>query len=363
MIKYLNLFSSSLKKLQDIIQHNLLYFLLSMYILAAVVPKPGAFLRDLSLSIGNNPDQKLSLPMMMLAFLLFSSGLNVSREDLKRLPQSAATILVGLCSNIFIPLFLIGAFVFTFRETFPTEAFQALVIALTVIGCMPIAGSSPTWAQNANGNSVVSLGLVVLSTALSPFTSPLGFRLTEFFASHSTGVNYLQDLVHLSTSSTSFFLLTCVVGPTSLGIILKLLIKKDSHILPTIKWIKLISVIDLLVLNYSNASVSLPQAFKLSSPSLVFSFVVVTSLFCFFGFLNGLLMSHIIKADTRERASLVFGLGMNNNGTGLVLVAEKMNQHPLVLLPIILFNLEQQIMAGLMEWWLRRPCPRVPPNH
>ena len=43
----------------------------------------------------------------------------------------------------------------------------------------------------------------------------------------------------------------------------------------------------------------------------------------------------------------MFGVGMNNNGTGLVFAAQALADHRLVLLPIIFYNLEQQLVAGI----------------
>ena len=50
----------------------------------------------------------------------------------------------------------------------------------------------------------------------------------------------------------------------------------------------------------------------------------------------------------------MFGLGMNNNGTGLVLASAAMASQPLVMLPIILYNLVQHLIAGLVDMLLRR---------
>jgi BASS family bile acid:Na+ symporter len=40
---------------------------------------------------------------------------------------------------------------------------------------------------------------------------------------------------------------------------------------------------------------------------------------------------------------------MNNNGTGLVLAAASLADHPAVLLPVIFYTLVQQIIAALID--------------
>ena len=54
----------------------------------------------------------------------------------------------------------------------------------------------------------------------------------------------------------------------------------------------------------------------------------------------------MFKVDEAERVSLMYGLGMNNNGTGLVLASLVLAAYPYVMVPIIFYNLVQHLMAG-----------------
>lgn len=44
------------------------------------------------------------------------------------------------------------------------------------------------------------------------------------------------------------------------------------------------------------------------------------------------------------------GLGMSNNGTGLVLASLSLGGYPKVMLPIILYNLVQHVVAALVQF-------------
>ena len=57
--------------------------------------------------------------------------------------------------------------------------------------------------------------------------------------------------------------------------------------------------------------------------------------------------------------SLMFGLGMSNNGTGLVLASMSLSDHPQVMLPIIFYNLVQHLVAGFAD---KRVLQRDRPN-
>jgi BASS family bile acid:Na+ symporter len=123
----------------------------------------------------------------------------------------------------------------------------------------------------------------------------------------------------------------------------------------------LINCAILLVLNYSNASVSLPQA--VVGPDVDFLAVtmgIVVTL-CVLAFAAGWLVSWLLKATPTQQTSLMFGLGMNNNGTGLVLASMALADHPRVMLPIIFYNLVQHLIAGIVDRLNCRIAARLSP--
>ena len=68
----------------------------------------------------------------------------------------------------------------------PVEAGDVLG-GLAVVAAMPVAGSSAGWARAADGNCALSLGLVLLSTLLSPLTTPLAFGAAAVIVPGATG--------------------------------------------------------------------------------------------------------------------------------------------------------------------------------
>jgi BASS family bile acid:Na+ symporter len=225
------------------------------------------------------------------------------------------------------------------------DELQNLLVGLALIIAMPIAGSSAAWAQNANGNLGLSLGLVLLSTVLSPFTTPLVLHLFGFI----TQGDFSEDLHEMAQQGTNAFLCLTVVLPSLLGMVVHHAIgeRRTTSIKPVMK---LVNFTVLLLLNYSNAATSLPQAF--SHPDWDFLGVIlgITTAVCGVAFFAGWLVAYIFKADQSDKAALMFSLGMNNNGTGLVLAASALADHPAVLLPMIFYTLIQQMMAALIDW-------------
>ena len=98
-----------------------------------------------------------------------------------------------------------------------------------------------------------------------------------------------------------------------------------------------------------------PSAFPIGI-SLLSPSVFVMGL-CAVTFATGHILGHLIGADREQRAALTFGLGMSNNGTGLVLASVALASRPLVMLPIIIYNLTQHVVAGGVHSLLRRSEP------
>ena len=111
-------------------------------------------------------------------------------------------------------------------------------------------------------------------------------------------------------------------------------------------YIKLINALVLLVLNYFNASVTLPQAIADRDIDFLVMTLGITAGLCITAFAAAYWLSWLFKTDQADRVSLMYGLGMNNNGTGLVLASLALASFPRVMIPIILYNIVQHLVAG-----------------
>jgi BASS family bile acid:Na+ symporter len=280
----------------------------------------------------------------MLAYLLFTAGLGVQVQDLRHLVRRPALLVSGITANTVLPL------AFTFAVSLlgavwgHDDELQNILVGLALIGAMPIAGSSTAWSQNAGGTVALSLGLVLASTLLSPILTPIGLHLVGFMAEGDYG----EDLHELAQQGCGAFVIVAVVMPSLLGILARAALgaRRVAAVLPALK---LMNVVDLLVLNYANAALSLPQV--LAQPDWDFLLIIaaITSALCACAFGLGSLLARSQRAAPGDRISLMFGLGMNNNGTGLVLASMTLADHPKVTLPIIFYNLVQQIVAGVVD--------------
>jgi BASS family bile acid:Na+ symporter len=316
----------------------LIWLLLASYAAGALAPAAGLRLRSVQLT------RSFSLPMVMLGFLLVVAGLGARLDELKHLLRQPLLLVAGLLTNLFYPLLFTAVASALLLGWHNNDEAQSILVGLAMIGTMPIAGSSTAWAQNADANLALSLGLVWGSTLLSPLTTPLGLHLVGLFARG----DYSEDLHELARGSAVSFVLLAVVAPSLLGLLGRRLVggTRLQRVMPALK---LLNLVDLLVLNYSNAAVGLPQLVKTPDPDFILLTIVVCTLLCAGAFAAGWWLPRLVGGDRADRLALTFGLGMTNNGTGLVLAAAALSDHPRVLVPIIFYNLVQQMAAGIMN--------------
>jgi BASS family bile acid:Na+ symporter len=224
---------------------------------------------------------------------------------------------------------------------------QQILAGLALVASMPIAGASTAWAQNANGNLTLSLGLILLTTLSSPILTPLVLHAGGFI---TTG-HYSEDLHELASSGADLFLGVWVILPSLLGMLAHRILgeRRSNAISP---YLKLANFIVLALLNYSNASLTLPGVIAQPDFDFVIVMLIIVFLLCFVMFGAGYFLARVLRAGRAEMASMMFGLGMNNNGAGLVMASLAFSDHPNVMLPIIFYNLIQHFMAALVDKFL-----------
>jgi bile acid:Na+ symporter, BASS family len=344
--------ANPLTRLSHFLHRNFIWFLIGSYVVAAVAPQAGLALKDVTLGRFDLFGERIriSLPMLLLALLLFNAGLGVQTAQLRHLLRRPWILVAGLAANLLLPIAYIFAVAQTMRLWHNPDEVQNILVGLALVASMPIAGSSTAWAQNANGDLSLSLGLVLFSTLLSPLTTPV--------ALYSVGLmtvgDYQEDLHELAASgSTGGFLAVCVILPSLVGILLRGA-AGEQRVNRTKPALKLLNAVNLLVLNYSNAAVSLPESIHNPDPDFVSVILVIVCGLCGLAFGAGWLLARLFRTEKAQRTSLMFGLGMNNNGTALVLAAMALADHQRVLLPIIVYNLVQHLVAGCVDFLLVR---------
>jgi BASS family bile acid:Na+ symporter len=337
---------TSVAVLVHFIHRHFIWIIVSSYVIAAVLPGFGLWIRTLNLGSVTLFQGKLafSLPPIMLASLLFNAGLGVRTAELKHMLRKPLVLLGGVFGNVATPLAFIMAVSFAMRFWHNPEEVQQILVGLALVASMPIAGASTAWSQNANGNLALSLGLVLATTLLSPLLTPMVLHAVGFV---TTG-DYSDDLHELAADGAVSFLGAWVILPSLLGILSRWVVG-EHRITAAMPYLKLINYGVLVLLNYSNASLALPTALSQPDPDFLAVMLAIVIALCIVAFASGYLLARVFRADRKETVSLMFGLGMNNNGTGLVIASLALADHPQVMLPIIFYNLVQHLVASAVD--------------
>lgn len=325
------------------------YFILiivSSYIVAAIFPRMGLLIRNIELGNIDIAHTKLSvsLPPAMLAFLLFNAGSGIRTTELIGLKRKPYVLIAGATGNLLVPLAFIVCVNIIMKLWHDPEEVQQILTGLALVASMPIAGASTAWSQNTNGNLTLSLGLILLTTLSSPILTPIVLHAGGFI----TVGHYSEDLHELAKSGTDLFLSIWVILPSLLGMLTHRILgeKRSALISP---YLKLANFIVLALLNYSNASLTLPGLISQPDLDFVIVMLIIVILLCFVMFSAGYMLARVFRVGRAEMASLMFGLGMNNNGAGLVMASIEFSDHPSVMLPIIFYNLVQHFTAALVD--------------
>ena len=331
------------------INRNLIWLLIATYAVAAFWPALGLCIRRASLGdiALDEKGTKVMLLSVMLGSLLFNAGIGIRASDLQDVRRNKWALIDGLMARLMVPM----AFVFSVGHMMrfwhnPVEA-QIILVGLALVISMPIAGSSTAWVQNANGNLALCLSLVVASTLLSPFITPIVLQLIGKMASGE----YARAVHVLESHNTGLFLILWVALPALLGIMVRGMLHEARMDLVR-PYLKLVNSLVLLLLNYSNASLTLPQIVARPDPDFLFLTMGMAVGLCVTAFASGHVLARLLETDQGQRISLIYGLGMNNNGTGLVLASLVLGDYPRVMLPIIFYNLIQHLVAGIVHFAL-----------
>ncbi|AMV39730.1 bile acid:sodium symporter family protein [Planctomyces sp. SH-PL62] len=332
-----------IERLSHWIHRHLLFCIAAAYVAARTSPTAGLWLRNVrafEFEAGGGRIEA-SGPALLLALLLFNAGLRARPDRMREIARRPSVVLAGLLANMMIPLLYLAALapaLVAWHD--PVEA-SSLVVGLALVAAMPIAGSSTGWAQSVGADMSLSLGLVVGSTLLSPIATPALLR----FAGLAFPGEAANDLLALAGRGTGAFLAAWVLVPSLLGMAARRL-ASTTLVERLERALKSAATLALLALCYSNAAACLPQALADPDWDFLGAALALSTGLCILTFFGGYAIGRLLRAGRPQRTALMFGMGMNNNGTGLVLASTILASEPLVLLPIIVYNLVQHVVAG-----------------
>jgi BASS family bile acid:Na+ symporter len=325
---------------------HFLWLLVASYLVAAAVPGPGLYLR--SFTWGNPYAGEITAPMLLLALLLFCAAAVVQWEQVWQLLERPGVLLVALLVSWLVPCLFVSLFGGVLTDFLPREL-ASVVVGLALVAAMPVANSSVAWTQNSRGNVALGLGLIVLSIVISPIATPQMLNLMGFALSEEATAQ-TQELVR---RFSGLFFIVWVILPSLAGMIFNRWVGA-AEIARNRGTIRLVSAIALLTLNYTNASLAMPQVFERAAPQSIFICAGLAIALQLVGMAVAWVMSRTMSLDEPSTIALIFAFSMKHTGLALVLAGEVLESEPRVILLIVLATLLQHILAAIVDWSMER---------
>ena len=245
------------------VKRHFLWLLLGCYTLALFWPGPGLAMRRTEWSPGRMPDVQLSLPLLLLALMLFCAALLTDLAQIRAIWRQPILLCLALGAVWLGPALLVVAAGYVIPWMVDGPATTGLLVGLALVAAMPVANSSVGWSQNADGNLALGLALIVLSISLSPLVTPTLLSVLGMSLSPEEQ-NYCEALVN---RFSGLFFIVWVVFPTSAGFACRYFAGPE-RISRMSSWLTLASAAALLALNYINSALALPEVYD-SPPSLL----------------------------------------------------------------------------------------------
>ncbi|MFE2874496.1 sodium-dependent transporter [Streptomyces roseus] len=311
------------------------------YLAAAAFPSAGMWLRHSREVHGAGIGIRLEAAPVLLALVLFAAGLQVSPKTLLRVVRQPVTLLAGLALHLGAPLVIIPALAAALRRTPDTDGGSGMITAMILITAMPVAAGATVWTARGEGDQPTMVGLVLLSTLLSPLTLPV----TLHTLSPLLSPDYVETLAGAARVAGHGFALTGVVLPCTAGLLCHLVLPRRA-LAVALRTAPPAALAASLLLTYVNASGALGPFLAHPDAVLPAAAVAVAASLCALSFLVGRAGGRLLRLRAPARTCVTLACGMNNSSASAVLIGTAMPDRPHVLLPVLAYGLLQKLAAG-----------------
>jgi len=332
-------------------RRHFVWLLVGCYVLAAIWPDPGLAMRNWYLPIRID-DGHVTFPLMLLAWMLFCAALMTDLAQIRVVLRHPLLLCTAVAAVWVGPALLVVAAGWAVPLLVDNESAAGLLVGLPLVAAMPVANSSVGWVQNTGGNLALGLAVVVLSISLSPWATP---QLLEWLGK-SLSPGEQKSCEELVNRFSGWFFMIWVILPTALGFFSRYVIT-PQRIAAAANYIAVASATALLLLNYINSALALPEAGKFGFGLLSVTIALAVAL-SIVGLALGAAISYGLRLSSTAGTALLFGLSMKHTGLALILASAVLHDKPLAILLIILATVSQHLLAALVQWWHFRPAQR-----
>jgi len=332
--------------LAQFVQRHFLWLLVACYVLAAFWPAHGLAMRLWQWKPAALGSVALPVPQFLLAVMLFSAALLTDVGHLRIVFDHPYVLAAALLAVWLGPVLLVLVAGLVVPWAIDVNTRSGLLVGLALVATMPVANSSVAWAQHVGGNLGLSIALVVVSILLSPWVTPQLLTLLGMSLSEGERL-YCAALVN---QFSGLFFIGWVILPTLAGFLCRFAFS-PVRIAAAKSWVNLVSASALLLLNYMNCALALPQI-RQSPVSLLVATALLATMLSVVGLCAGWLITWLMRLKPETRSAMMFGLSMKHTGLALILAGTVLSGAPIATLMIVLATLMQHLLAGVVQPWM-----------
>jgi predicted Na+-dependent transporter len=157
---------------------------------------------------------------------------------------------------------------------------------------------------------------------------------------------------------SGLFFIVWVILPTLAGFLARIALTPE-RVAAAQAWLNLASASSLLLLNYINSALALPEIRQSPAPLLAAT-ALFAALLSVVGLVAGWLIAWLMRMKPETRIALMFGLSMKHTGLALILAGAVLANAPIATLMIVLATLMQHLLAGVVQRWCRSNAAVLP---
>ena len=207
-----------------------------------------------------------------------------------------------------------------------------LITGMVLEFAVPTAVVSLMWVTIYDGNSPLSLSLVVLDTVLAPFLIPATLKILLGSAVTIDPARMMRELIFM------------VALPAVVAMVLNQI--TDGKVMET--WpgkLAPFSKLALIFVVTSNSSKVAPYIRDMNMQRVKVALAILV--LAASGYALGWFVAYIFRKDRRTAVSMMYGTGMRNISAGAVIAAAYFPGE--VMFPVMIGTLFQQVLAALFE--------------
>ena len=338
--------SQSPSTLSAFVRQHFLVLLLAAYLLASVFPNLGTLLREPFLD-----GAEMSGVHIMLSVLLFTLGLSTPWREISHIGHEFKWV------GSFFLIRAIAACLLAVLSFCVATELTGLMAGFILLLVAPTAASSSGWSLQMGASRTTTAALILGTTLMSVVLGPVLLFTCSLVAAPETS----QALGFFRDSFQVRFVVPWVVLPMIAGMTLRSVSPEFAQRVRG--WGLAVTPLVLLLLNYSNASLSLPKfATEFSGNYLMFVLVGAVLVFVLLSSASWL-SSGRTSAGRGQRVSVLIGTSMSNTGFILLIASLAMPSRADIHLPIIVFTFIQHLGVARLAKESQKSMRSSSPNH